>query len=284
MRNKASFHYSKKKKNTHEGVTAKKQLGQHFLKDETVAKAIADTLTLEQYTEVLEIGPGTGVLTKYLLEKDINLSVIDIDKESIEFLNTAFKLRHHKFTGIEGKFRVISEDFLKFNIDKLYPNQTFAITGNFPYNISSQIVFKLLELPNAIELTGMFQKEVAQRICNQPKSKDYGIISVLVQAYFDTEYLFTVPPQVFTPPPKVDSGVIRLRRKKNQELGCDPKLFKQIVKTSFGQRRKTLRNSLSSLNIKKDFIEKNQEIFSKRPEQLDVCKFIELTNLITTSI
>ena len=283
MRKKSYFHSSRKKNShgSHEGVTAKKHFGQHFLKDETIAQAIGDTLTLEGYTDVIEIGPGTGVLTKYLLEKDIALCVMDIDQESIDFLNTAFTLRHSKHTTKEGKFTVMYQDFLKCDIAALYGDKKIAITGNFPYNISSQIVFKLLELDNAIELTGMFQKEVAQRICNPSGSKDYGVISVLIQAYFDAEYLFTVPPEVFNPPPKVDSGVIRLRRKENQELGCDPKLFKQVVKASFGQRRKTLRNSLKSFQLPVEVIAK-EPVFTKRPEQLDVKDFITLTQLIAS--
>jgi len=264
-------------KSQDQGVRAKKHLGQHFLKDETVAQKIGDTLTLKGYRNVLEIGPGTGVLTKYILEKDITLLAMDLDTESIEYLNTHFSFEHRDSTS-DGKFKVIEADFLKYDLDTVFPDQPFAITGNFPYNISTQIVFKMLENKERIpEFTGMFQKEVAQRICEKEGSKAYGILSVLAQAFYDAEYLFTVPPGVFNPPPKVDSGVLRLTRKVNyQDLGCDPKMLKKVVKMAFQQRRKTLRNSLKGLGLSDRFRE--SEILNKRPEQLSVAQFVRLTS------
>lgn len=265
------------------GVRAKKHLGQHFLKDEAVAQKIGDTLTLKGYKNVLEIGPGTGVLTKYVLEKDIMLLAMDLDRESIAYLNTHFKFEHRDIAG-DDKFTVIEADFLKYDLATVFPEETFAITGNFPYNISTQIVFKMLENKDRIpEFTGMFQKEVAQRICEKEGSKAYGILSVLTQAFYDAEYLFTVPPEVFNPPPKVDSGVLRLTRKSNyQDLGCDPKMLRTVVKMAFQQRRKTLRNSLKSLGLSDHFRE--SEILNKRPEQLSVDLFIALSNNIEADL
>ena len=188
-------------------VKAKKYLGQHFLNDETVAKKIADTLTLKDYNNVLEIGPGMGVLTKYLLQKNFTTYVIEIDTESVEYLKIHF---------LNLANRIIEKDFLKYNLNDIFKEEPFAVIGNFPYNISTQIVFKALEMRNQIpEFSGMFQKEVAQRICSTEGSKVYGILSVLTQAFYNAEYLFTVPPQVFNPPPKVESGVLRLTRKEN---------------------------------------------------------------------
>ncbi|MCB0462314.1 MAG: 16S rRNA (adenine(1518)-N(6)/adenine(1519)-N(6))-dimethyltransferase RsmA [Flavobacteriaceae bacterium] len=251
-------------------VKAKKHLGQHFLKDENIAKKIADTLSLQGYDAVLEIGPGMGVLTKYLLDKDITTYVIEIDSESVEYLQVNY---------LNLAPRIIEKDFLKYNLKEVFNNQPFAIIGNFPYNISSQIVFKVLEMREQIpEFSGMFQKEVAQRICEKEGSKTYGILSVLVQAFYKAEYLFTVPPSVFNPPPKVDSGVLRLTRKDNFYLPCDEVLFFKVVKTAFQQRRKTLRNSLKTFNLSDNL--KANAIFGKRPEQLSVNSFIELTQLI----
>ena len=256
-------------------VAAKKYLGQHFLKDEDVAKRIAETLTLQGYQHVLEIGPGTGVLTKYLLLNEIRLTVMDLDTESITYLKTNFLLQHPKITSSE-RFTVLEADFLKFDLDQLYPGSPLMITGNFPYNISSQIVFKMLEHRDRIpEFSGMFQKEVAKRICETEGSKVYGILSVLVQAFYEAEYLFTVHPQVFDPPPKVQSGVLRLIRKEEWHLDCDEMLFFKVVKTAFGQRRKTLRNSLKSLQLTAE--SKLLPILDKRPEQLSVEEFITLT-------
>ncbi len=251
-------------------VKAKKHLGQHFLTDESIAKDIADTLGLKGYDNVLEIGPGMGVLTKYLLEKPITTYVIEIDTESVDYLNAHYPKLHGK---------IISKDFLKYNINEVFQGKAFAITGNFPYNISSQIVFKCLELRHQVpEFTGMFQKEVAERICEKKGSKTYGILSVLVQAFYEAEYLFTVHEHVFNPPPKVKSGVLRLRRKADFTLPCSEKLFFSVVKTGFQQRRKTLRNSLKSFNLADNL--KEDSIFDLRPEQLSVEQFIELTQKI----
>jgi 16S rRNA (adenine1518-N6/adenine1519-N6)-dimethyltransferase len=254
-------------------VKAKKHLGQHFLKDESIAKDIADTLTLKGYTKVLEIGPGMGVLTKYLLEKDVETYVIEIDTESVEYLNAHYPKLHGK---------ILSEDFLKYNITKTFGDEPFAIIGNFPYNISTQIVFRTLELRERIpEFSGMFQKEVAERICEKKGSKTYGILSVLVQAFYDAEYLFTVPEHVFNPPPKVKSGVLRLIRKEDFHLPCDERLFFNVVKTAFNQRRKTLRNSLKTFALSDNL--KEDSIFDLRPEQLSTEEFIELTKKIAAN-
>lgn len=250
-------------------VKAKKHLGQHFLTDENIAKKIADSLTLNGYNDVLEIGPGMGVLTKYLIPKDTHVHVIEIDSESVEYLKTARKVQNLAFEIIEA-------DFLKIDLSTIFKRKPIAIIGNFPYNISSQIVFKTLENRHQIpEFSGMFQKEVAQRIAEKEGSKVYGILSVLTQAFYDVAYLFTVPPTVFNPPPKVDSGVIRLIRKENYELPVNEKLFFQVVKTAFNQRRKMLRGSLKSFKLSEKLRE--DAIFAKRPEQLSVDQFIELT-------
>jgi len=250
-------------------VRAKKHLGQHFLNDNNIAKKIATSLLPNLSNDILEIGPGMGVLTQFLLqEKDKNISVVEIDKESVAYLKT-------NFPDLIGK--IIEGDFLKLNLSDHF-SSPFSIIGNFPYNISSQILFKLIDNRNLVpQLVGMFQKEVAERVAAGPGSKTYGIISVLLQAYYDIEYLFTVHENVFTPPPKVKSGVIRLTRNHVDSLPCNEKLFKQIIKTGFNQRRKTLSNSLKSilLNLKPE-----NEIFRKRPEQLSVQEFIELTQLI----
>lgn len=254
-------------------VKAKKHLGQHFLKDESIAKDIADTLTLNGYTKVLEIGPGMGVLTKYILDKPVETYVIEIDTESVEYLNAHYPKLHGK---------IISEDFLRYNITKDFGDEPFAIIGNFPYNISTQIVFRTLELRDRIpEFSGMFQKEVAQRICEKKGSKAYGILSVLVQAFYDAEYLFTVDEHVFNPPPKVKSGVLRLIRKENYHLPVDEKLFFAVVKMAFNQRRKTLRNSLKTYNLNDNL--KEDTIFDLRPEQLSVEQFIDLTQKIAAN-
>lgn len=251
-------------------VKAKKHLGQHFLKDESIAKAIADTLSLEGYDDVLEIGPGMGVLTKYLLEKPITTYVIEIDAESVTYLDANYP---------KLKDKIISKDFLKYNINEVFEKKQFAIIGNFPYNISTQIVFRALEYRDQIpEFSGMFQKEVAQRICEKKGSKAYGILSVLAQAFYHTEYLFTVDEHVFNPPPKVKSGVMIMKRKKDYSLPCGEKIFFTVVKTAFQQRRKTLRNSLKTLNLSDALRE--DVIFDKRPEQLSVEEFIELTQKI----
>ncbi len=255
-------------------VKAKKYLGQHFLNDETIAEKIADSLTLNGYKTVLEIGPGMGVLTKYLLKKPVTTHVIEIDPESVEYLKANY---------LNLASRIIEKDFLKYDLTQVFNDEPFGIIGNFPYNISTQIVFKTLEMRDQIpEFSGMFQKEVAQRICSKEGSKVYGILSVLTQAFYKAEYLFTVPPTVFNPPPKVDSGVLLLTRKEDYSLPCDEKMFFKVVKTAFQQRRKTLRNSLKTFNLSDSL--KANSIFDKRPEQLNVQQFIELTQLIEADV
>nr|WP_263649864.1 16S rRNA (adenine(1518)-N(6)/adenine(1519)-N(6))-dimethyltransferase RsmA [Rasiella rasia] len=245
-------------------------MGQHFLKDEQIAQKIANTLTLNGYKNVLEIGPGMGVLTKYLVDKDISLVAMDLDSDSITYLIDNYP---------NENLQILEADFLKSDLTDIFGEEPFAITGNFPYNISTQIVFKAIEQRAYVpEFTGMFQKEVAQRICAKEGNKTYGILSVLTQAFYDAEYLFTVKPGVFNPPPKVDSGVLRLIRKDNYHLPCDEKLLFKVVKTGFQQRRKTLRNSLKSFNLSDKL--KEDTIFGQRPEQLSVSEFISLTQKI----
>jgi len=251
-------------------VKAKKHLGQHFLKDLNIAQKIADTLSLANYKKVVEIGAGMGVLTQFLLKKDTEVYVVEIDKESVAYLEA-------HYPELRGK--IIADDFLKYDIAG-YLREPFAIIGNFPYNISTQIVFKLLELRDYVpEFSGMFQKEVAERICEHEGSKTYGILSVLVQAFYEATYLFTVSEGVFNPPPKVKSGVLRLVRKPNYHLDCDEALFFTIVKTAFNQRRKTLRNSLKPL-LTNESLKKNS-IFDKRPEQLPWQDFVFITKEIS---
>ncbi len=243
-------------------VSPKKHLGQHFLKDDNIAKKIVDSL-LPGTDNVLEIGAGTGILTKHIIEKQFtNFFIIEIDGESIEYLNTNF---------IELNGKVFHADFLKYNLETLFPGN-FSIIGNFPYNISSQILFKVLEYRNSVtEVVGMFQKEVAERIASPPGSKKYGILSVLVKAFYDIEYLFTVNESVFYPPPKVKSAVIRLKRNSKTQLDCNEKIFFAMVKAGFNQRRKTLRNSLKGFIINRD--EKVDLLLQKRAERLTVEDF-----------
>lgn len=260
-------------------VRAKKYLGQHFLKDENIARKIADTLSLEGYEQVLEIGPGTGVMTKYLLERGISLTAMEIDGESVTFLRHSFPLEHPAALQKSKSFTIVEADFLRADMSVYFGQMPFAIIGNFPYNISTQIVFKLLELRAQVpEFSGMFQKEVARRICEPEGNKTYGILSVLVQAFYKAEYLFDVPPHVFDPPPRVESGVLRLTRKENYHLACDEGRFFSIVKTAFNQRRKTLRNSLKSFGLSDNL--KEDAIFDRRPEQLAVADFIRLTEMM----
>ena len=261
-------------------VRAKKALGQHFLTDQKVARAIVDAL--KGGLPVLEVGPGMGVLTQYLLErKDIDLKLVEIDTESVEYLLT-------HFPDMQG--RLMEADFLTLRLERIFPER-FAVIGNFPYNISSQIFFKVLDYKDRIpEVVGMVQKEVAERIAEAPGSKTYGILSVLLQAWYDIEYLFTVGSGCFAPPPKVESAVIRLTRNGRTSLGCDETLFKTVVKTAFGQRRKMMRNPLKPLARAKADREGwseeelaaflSQEVFSLRPERLSVEDFIGLTNLL----
>ena len=251
-------------------VKSKKQLGQHFLKDLNIEQKIAYTLSLANYKKVVEIGAGMGVLTQFLLKKDTEVYVVEIDKESVAYLEA-------HYPELRGK--IIADDFLKYDIAG-YLREPFAIIGNFPYNISTQIVFKLLELRDYVpEFSGMFQKEVAERICEREGSKTYGILSVLVQAFYEATYLFTVSEGVFNPPPKVKSGVLRLVRKPDYHLDCDEALFFTIVKTAFNQRRKTLRNSLKPL-LTNESLKKNS-IFDKRPEQLPWQDFVFITKEIS---
>ena len=252
-------------------VRAKKNLGQHFLKDLNIAQKIVESLQANNLNKVLEIGPGMGVLTQFLLQNNaFETSAVEIDRESVDYLNQHFP---------ELKERIISHDFLKLNLNK-YFTEPFAIIGNFPYNISSQIFFKVLEYRNQIpEVVGMLQKEVAERLAAPPGSKTYGILSVFLQAYYNIEYLFTVNEDVFTPPPKVKSGVIRLTRNQTEHLNCDEKLFRSIVKMAFNQRRKTMRNSLKTM-INNDELKANP-IFDKRPEQLGVAEFEMVVRMIS---
>jgi len=264
-------------------VHAKKFLGQHFLTDLTVARKIAETISLITPPQpslqgreegnpirVLEIGPGMGVLTRFLLQNpDIQLTAIEIDRESVAYLKEWYPELH-----------LIEGDFLKLDLNIIYPDGEFNVIGNYPYNISSQIFFKILDYKDRIPLcSGMIQKEVAERIASKPGKKAYGILSVLLQAYYDIEYLFTVDEYVFNPPPKVKSAVIRMTRNKRRRLDCDEQLFKTVVKTAFNQRRKQMRNSLQQLVGKGNPL-LEEKIFTMRPEQLAVDQFVELTKMI----
>lgn len=252
-------------------VKPKKVLGQHFLKDLGIAQAIADTVDAQPGIPVLEVGPGMGVLTQFLLKKDREVKVVEIDYESVEYLRK-------EFPQIENS--IIEDDFLKMHLDNVFEGRQFVLTGNYPYNISSQIFFKMLDYKDYIPCcTGMIQKEVAERIASRPGKKAYGIISVLLQAWYDIEYLFTVDEHVFNPPPKVKSAVIRMKRNNVEKLDCNEELFKKIVKTTFNQRRKTIRNSIKGLTGK-DGIDTSDEVFNQRPEQLSVDDFVRLTNMI----
>ena len=252
-------------------VKPKKFLGQHFLKDLKVAQDIADTVDSQPELPVLEVGPGMGVLTQFLVKKERTVKVVEVDYESVAYLREAFpSLEDH----------IIEDDFLKMNLNRTFDGNPFVLTGNYPYNISSQIFFKMLDNKELIPCcTGMKKKEVAERIAAGPGSKTYGILSVLIQAWYEVEYLFTVSEHVFNPPPKVKSAVIRMTRNQTRDLGCNEKLFKQVVKTTFNQRRKTLRNSIKPILGKESSILQD-EIFNKRPEQLSVQQFVELTNMV----
>lgn len=255
-------------------VRAKKQLGQHFLTDLSIAKATVDAFNEDgKLKNVLEVGAGMGVLTKFITaRKDLKLTVIDIDTESIEYLKKEDWINNDQ---------LIDGDFLGLDLRNIYGDEPFGILGNFPYNISTQILFKALEYKDqCLEVVGMFQKEVAERIASREGSKVYGITSILLQAYFDIDYLFTVHEDVFDPQPKVKSAVIRLKRNNIKKLPCDEKLFKQLVKVSFNQRRKTMRNSLKQF-LNDDL--KVMELFTRRPESLSVQEFIDLTNLIKSA-
>ena len=259
-------------------VKPKKNLGQHFLTDLSIACQIADTVDAYPDIPVLEIGPGMGVLTQYLVEKPREVKAVEIDTESVAFLYDKFpKLREN----------ILGEDFLLMDLTKVFDGKQFVLTGNYPYDISSQIFFKMLEYKDLIPCcTGMIQREVAQRMAAAPGSKAYGILSVLIQAWYDVEYLFTVDENVFNPPPKVKSAVIRMTRNDVTDIGCDEKLFKRVVKTVFNQRRKMLRVSLRQIfNTGKPtngFYE--QDIMTKRPEQLSIAQFVELTNMVEAQL
>lgn len=255
-------------------IKPKKALGQHFLKDLSVAERIADTLSDFSDYPALEVGPGTGVLTQFLLKRGIDLTVVELDAESVDFLEK-------NYPELEGK--IIQKDFLKLDLDQLFPNP-FCVIGNYPYNISSQIFFKVLDYKDKIPCcSGMLQKEVAERLASTPGKKAYGIITVFLQLWYDVEYLFTVEAEVFDPPPKVRSAVIRATRNKRNDLECDESLLKTVVKTAFNQRRKTMRNSLKSLLGKENEIY-TDPVFDKRPEQLSVDEFIELTRKIADNL
>lgn len=252
-------------------VKPKKFLGQHFLKDLTIAKAIADTVDSVPNIPILEVGPGMGVLTQYLLTKERHIKVVELDFESVAYLRK-------EYPSMEEN--IIEDDFLKMRLENVFDQKPFVLTGNYPYNISSQIFFKMLDYKHLIPCcTGMIQKEVAERIAAKEGNKTYGILSVLIQAWYNVEYLFTVSETVFNPPPKVKSAVIRMTRNDVESLGCDEKLFKQVVKTTFNQRRKTIRNSIKPL-IGKELKLDESVVWSKRPEQLSVKEFIELTNIV----
>lgn len=256
-------------------VRAKKHLGQHFLTDLNIAKRIADTVDACPAIPILEIGPGMGVLTQYLVTKNREVKAVEIDRESVAFL-------HEKYPELRDN--IIGEDFLRMDLCKVFSHEPFVLTGNYPYDISSQIFFKMLDNKDLIPCcTGMIQREVALRMAAGPGSKAYGILSVLVQAWYDVEYLFTVDESVFNPPPKVKSAVIRMMRNQVNELGCDERLFKRLVKTVFNQRRKMLRVSIKQMFSKEQPASAaffTLEMMTKRPEQLTVQQFVELTNLV----
>ena len=251
-------------------VRAKKRLGQHFLKNEDIAKRIAESVRTPN-AHVLEIGPGMGVLTQFLLQQPFaDFSVIELDEESVEYLQEHFPQLGEN---------LIAGDFLKFNLEAHYP-ETFVIVGNFPYNISSQILFRMLDYKDkAVELVGMFQKEVGERITATAGKKQYGIVSVLLQAFYDTEYLFTVPENEFLPPPKVKSAVVRVTRNKDKKLNCDEEKFKLVVKTAFNYRRKTLRNALQTIPFPMEIVSIDP-IFNQRAEQLSVADYERLANML----
>jgi len=280
-------------------VRPKKNLGQHFLTDLNIAKRIADTVDACPDIPVLEIGPGMGVLTQYLIPKPREVKVVEIDRESVAYLKERWSdgkvsppnplskgqegsLRENGREG-DGKDWIISADFLRMDLNEVFGGKPFVLTGNYPYDISSQIFFKMLDNKELIPCcTGMIQREVALRMAAKPGNKQYGILSVLMQAWYDVEYLFTVDENVFNPPPKVKSAVIRMTRNDIEDLGCDWMLFKRLVKTVFNQRRKMLRVSLRQMftNVQPPASFFEQEIMTKRPEQLSIPQFVELTNLV----
>ena len=286
-------------------VRPKKNLGQHFLTDLNIAKQIADTVDACPDIPVLEIGPGMGVLTQYLVPKPREVKVVEIDRESVAYLREHFDKEAPSNLPLEGEALkergnertrereneesdwIISADFLRMDLSKVFNGRQFVLTGNYPYDISSQIFFKMLDNKDLIPCcTGMIQREVAQRMASQPGNKQYGILAVLIQAWYDVEYLFTVDEHVFNPPPKVKSAVIRMTRNHVNELGCDENLFKRLVKTVFNQRRKMLRVSLRQMftqgKPREGFYE--QEMMTKRPEQLTIPQFVALTNIVSEEL
>lgn len=272
---------SKKKTLQMKSVRPKKQLGQHFLTDLSVARRIADTVDACPDIPILEVGPGMGVLTQFLIPKERTLKVVEIDDESVSWLR-------HNHPSLEEN--IIADDFLKMHLENTFDGSPFVLTGNYPYNISSQIFFKMLDYRHLIPCcTGMIQKEVAERLAAKPGNKSYGILSVLVQLWYDVEYLFTVEPGVFNPPPKVKSAVVRMTRNNTEDPGCDPRLLRRLVKTVFNQRRKMMRGSikplLAALNAERGYTHEHTEflalpLLTRRPEQLSVQEFIELTNTV----
>ena len=258
-------------------VRPKKNLGQHFLTDLNIAKQIADTVDACPDLPVLEIGPGMGVLTQYLHEKPRPLKVVEIDRESVIYLNEHFPRLYNN---------IIGGDFLRMDLHEVFGGQQFVLTGNYPYDISSQIFFKMLDNKDLIPCcTGMIQHEVAIRMASQPGNKQYGILSVLIQAWYHVEYLFTVEPNVFNPPPKVQSAVIRMTRNDVTDLGCDEDLFKRVVKTVFNQRRKMLRVSLRQiLPADSSFFSQHALLLTRRPEQLSIPEFVDLTNKVAAEL
>ena len=272
---------SKKKTLQMKSVRPKKQLGQHFLTDLSVARRIADTVDACPDIPILEVGPGMGVLTQFLIPKERTLKVVEIDDESVSWLR-------HNHPSLEEN--IIADDFLKMHLENTFDGSPFVLTGNYPYNISSQIFFKMLDYRHLIPCcTGMIQKEVAERLAARPGNKSYGILSVLVQLWYDVEYLFTVDPGVFNPPPKVKSAVVRMTRNNTEDPGCDPRLLRRLVKTVFNQRRKMMRGSikplLAALNAERGCTHEHTEflalpLLTRRPEQLSVQEFIELTNTV----
>ncbi len=286
-------------------VRPKKNLGQHFLTDLSIAKAIADTVDACPELPVLEVGPGMGVMTQFLVEKPRPLKVVEIDRESVAYLKERFSIksgerenegaREREYPQDKSRplvppslrsFGIISADFLQMDLHTVFDGQPFVLTGNYPYDISSQIFFKMLDNKELIPCcTGMIQREVAQRIASEPGTKAYGILSVLIQAWYNVEYLFTVDEHVFNPPPKVKSAVIRLTRNEVMDLGCDERLFKRLVKTVFNQRRKMLRVSLKQM-VPPDssLFTLHSSLLTKRPEQLSIQQFVELTNLVSEAL
>ena len=286
-------------------VRPKKNLGQHFLTDLSIAKAIADTVDACPELPVLEVGPGMGVMTQFLVEKPRPLKVVEIDRESVAYLKERFSIksgerenegaREREYPQDKSRplvppslrsFGIISADFLQMDLHTVFDGQPFVLTGNYPYDISSQIFFKMLDNKELIPCcTGMIQREVAQRIASEPGTKAYGILSVLIQAWYNVEYLFTVDEHVFNPPPKVKSAVICLTRNEVMDLGCDERLFKRLVKTVFNQRRKMLRVSLKQmLPADSSFFTLHSSLLTKRPEQLSIQQFVELTNLVSEAL